>query len=458
MYLLIENPGVAAAESFTLLGASNKAGSDAIGQFGSGTKFGVLALLREGLSPTIYCGNLKLEFGTKDIVFDGCEQKQVFVKLSGKVHDGSSSVGKTVNRTQDLSLVLRYGEIDWKDSRLALREFVSNALDAVKGDHTQVRVEIVAEPRAKAGTTRVFVPLTDAGRDFVTNLSQWFLHWSDKPWRTCPVLDKAAQGPARIYRRGVFVREITRHNSLFDYNLDHLPLDEARVADDWSVAYYAARAVRLNPRSTTFARILALGNDDNVWEQDFNLSDEYDSQEHKAKQAEAWQSAAEHALGDKVVLAEQTTDTTLAEGKGYKIKRVPYRVAQAAKQFGLRTPDKILTADEREGRRIDREAHPAALVVVTNVWAQLQQFGLTRGEQYPQVFTYEEHISGGSRTLGFYRDNGVYINRCLLSATETSPELFAVALEEIGHHITKATDNSRDFQEFFIQALTKILY
>lgn len=455
MYLLIENPGVAAAESFTLLGASNKAGTDAIGQFGSGTKFGILALLRAGLDPVIFCGNLRLSFGTKDITFDGHEQKQVFVKLSGKTADGTST-GKAVNRTQDLSLVLRYGEIDWQSPQLALREFVSNALDAVNGDHTQVRVEIVAEPRAKAGTTRVFVPLSDDGRDFAQNLSKWFLHWSDKPWKSSPVIAKAGQSNARIYRRGVFVREI-REKSLFDYNLNDLPLDEARVADDWSVKYYAARAVRLNPRSEVFATILALGNEANVWEQDFDLCSTYDGPVSTEKQTAAWHKAAE-ILGDKVVLAEAHADAGLAEGKGYTIKRVPYKVSLAAKQFGLRTPDKILTADEREGRRVDREAHPAALVVVTNVWSQLQQLGLTRGEKYPAVFTYEEHISGEKRTLGFYRDNGVYINRCLLSATETSPELFAVALEELGHHITKATDNSRDFQEFFIQALTKILY
>lgn len=456
MFLLIENPGVASAEAFTLLGASNKAGSAAIGQFGSGTKFGVLALLRENVKPVVYCGNLKLEFGTKAITFDGAEQHQVFVKLSGKVADGTST-GKAVSRTENLSLVLRYGEIDWKDSKLALREFVSNALDAVNGDHTQVRVEIVAEPRAKAGTTRVFIPLTDASREFHANLSSWFLHWSDKPWKTCPVLKKTGQTPGRIYRRGVFVREV-RENSLFDYNLNNLPLDEARIASDYTVAYYAAAAVRDNPRSDVFAQILALGNDDNVWESEFTLAYDYDTQAAKDRQAKVWQEAQDHVLGAGVVLAHTSGDTTLAEGKGYRIKRVGDNVLKAAKAFGLRTQDKILTADEREGRRVDAETNAAALVIVTTVWDQLVRLGLTRGEKYPVVKSYTEEIQGGSRTFGLWKDGTVYINNCLLSATGTSKELYAVALEELAHHITKATDNSRDFQEWFVQALTSLLY
>ena len=128
-FILIENPGVASPSSFTLLGASNKSGTEAIGQFGSGTKFGTLALLRKGIRPIVYCGNLCLEFGTTPVVFDGAEHEQVHVSIKGK-----DAQGKQVSRKEDLSLVLQYGKIDWADKiELALREFVSNALDATLG-------------------------------------------------------------------------------------------------------------------------------------------------------------------------------------------------------------------------------------------------------------------------------------------------------------------------------------
>src|SRR6185436_18036193 len=215
-YLLIENPGIAPQESFTLLGASNKSGTDAIGQFGSGTKFGVLSLLRDKINPVVFCGNLRIEFRTKQIAFDGAAHEQLQVRFTGKDRDG-----RQVNRTEDLSVVLGYGKIDWTDIRLAAREFVSNALDAVNGDASQVRVEITdKEPRAKANTTRVYIPVDDEKLlvDFVENLAQWFLHFSGKVWRNTAILEKDTPSPARIYRRGVFVREVKHaEKSVFDY-------------------------------------------------------------------------------------------------------------------------------------------------------------------------------------------------------------------------------------------------
>lgn len=459
-YLLIENPGIAAPESFTLLGASNKPGTDAIGQFGSGTKFGVLCLLRDKIYPTVYCGNLKILFSTKQISFDGASHDQLQIRLSGKDRDG-----RQVNRTEDLSVVLGYGKIDWTDIRLAAREFVSNALDAVNGDASQVNVKIVdGEPRAKANTTRVYIPLDDTGNleDFIANLPKWFLHFSSgKVWRNNAILEKDAVSPARIYRRGVFVREV-RHASpsIYDYNLNDLPLDEARVANDYTVKSYAGKVVRNTNTPQVLAKI-AVAKD--TWETSFDLAGtwEYLTEKETAERREAWAAAQDIVLGARGVFLGATADESLTVGKGYTPVRVSQEVLEAAEKYGLRTPAKILTADEREGRRVDKveDTDPRAQKAVLHVWNKLVGINATRGEQYPEVRTYSEDLQGERRTLGLWKDNVVYINKCLLSNTifPLSSELFAVCLEELAHHITKATDNSRDFQEYFIQTLTKVL-
>jgi hypothetical protein len=57
MKLLIQNKGEAPIEAFTLLGASlSRADDGLIGQFGSGAKLAVTALLRAGFKVTVYCG------------------------------------------------------------------------------------------------------------------------------------------------------------------------------------------------------------------------------------------------------------------------------------------------------------------------------------------------------------------------------------------------------------------
>src|SRR4030042_5673784 len=55
MNLLIQNPGVAPVEAYTLLGASGSRGNRNVnGQFGTGNKLGITAILRRGLSDKGY--------------------------------------------------------------------------------------------------------------------------------------------------------------------------------------------------------------------------------------------------------------------------------------------------------------------------------------------------------------------------------------------------------------------
>jgi hypothetical protein len=89
-YLKIENIGVCPPEGFTVLGVSlaDTSGHEGvIGQFGSGNKHAVAVLLRNGLSPVVFAGTLKLEFSTRpQTVADGVASKdfgRVVVKYGG---------------------------------------------------------------------------------------------------------------------------------------------------------------------------------------------------------------------------------------------------------------------------------------------------------------------------------------------------------------------------------------
>ena len=281
-YLMIENPGVAAKEAFTLLGATTKGSSSrfTIGQFGSGTKYAIATLLRVGLHPIVFCGHTCMEFNTKRIYMEeGGERHpidQVVCKLSGK------DDGKQVSRTEDLGYSLGMGRIDWTAVEFAIREFVSNSIDSAISegernyldnykkrlgvdfldvdrrrelidvysvtatDYANVDVKLVEEKsvRAKAGMTRVFIPLKEPNAEivegFYKNLGKWFLHFSEPEKLSCTVLPKADRNlveghrNAVIYRRGVRVREFGGSTlpSLFDYNLNDLEVDESRKIND----------------------------------------------------------------------------------------------------------------------------------------------------------------------------------------------------------------------------------
>ena len=518
-YLKIENPGVAPKEAFTLLGASTSRGNDngaVIGKFGSGNKHGVATCLRHRLSPVVFAGNLKLEFGTKPVTVDdglkSADFERVVVKFGGKDTDGKSR-----SSTEDLGYVLEYGATDWTGVDLALREFVSNAIDrAVKQDEVEcltkylsetfpngverfnqydadvtgpasvwlkeyrktaqpwkrVVVEVVNENqvRAKADHTRVFVPLNKDVLEFFENLGKWFLHFSEPESLGKTILPKSNRNlgnrkAAVIYRRGVRVREFQSSDvpSLFDYNLDNLELDEARKVDDWYVRFYAGRALA-DASSNNLASILqSFVTGTKYWEHEFDTyslePQNSDRADKLAQRAAVWKETFEKIAGSDAVLAAPGGGD-VAQKKGYKVVTAPESFVKAAARYGVRTPDAVLTADDREGREIIDAGHDAR-AAVDWVWDVVAGTGMAQGKEKPPVKCFTQIMEAGNRLNGFYRDGVVYINTDLIGADDgrvesLSHKLLAVALEEVAHYVTGATDNSRDFQDYVLNLAVKI--
>ena len=268
-YLKIENPGVCPTEGFILLGATSKRLADndspyTIGQFGSGNKHAVNVLLRAKVYPIVFCGNHRLEYGTKPGKMKALEGDAAYNRVIVK-HGGTDEDGASVTYTEELSQTDEYGILDWSHLGMAFREFVSNAIDAAIAVNRQangnakwpwqgVTVELVPEEkvRAKRGWTRVFVPAdNEEVIRFFANLGKWFLHFSEPEAITQAILRKTSRNldpacrTAVIYRRGVKVREIDPYaaESIYDYNLNDLRVDESRNVDDYQCRNAAARAM-----------------------------------------------------------------------------------------------------------------------------------------------------------------------------------------------------------------------
>lgn len=503
-YLKIENPGVAPAEAFTLLGASTKRGSDnsrVIGTFGTGGKFSISLLMRKGLEPQIFCGTLKLGFTTREQYMDGHKFNRVVVKYGGK-----DQTGATRSATEDLGFVLEHGASDWQNIDMALREFVSNAIDRAveegekefriayakdmtdeevgrtntegsperekfKQDYAAYRktaqawknvtIEVVNENqvRAKAGVTRVFIPLSQDVLEFHNNLGKWFLHFSEPESLNKTILPKADRNigdrkTAVIYRRGVRVREVSwpRTDSLFDYNLEGLKLDESRNVDDYAVAAAATAALARadEPTLRTFWQSLIEGN--KCWEQTFsefgltyNLGD---------AEKDRWNNSFKAVAGQDAVLSTDEGGAQAAR-KGYKVVTAPQEFVQAARKNNVPTPETVLTDDEKQGREVF-DPTPDAEAAVDFVWQIVTKYKLANNKNRPDVKCFRQIMNGGAQTLGYYRNGTVFINTDIAGngALQTgwhnlSHQLLVTALEEVAHHATGgATDMSRDLQDY----------
>ena len=326
-FLKIENVGVCPPEGFTVLGVSLADTSNnegVIGQFGSGNKHGVAVCLRAGLAPIVFAGTLKLEFSTKpQTVTDGLASKD-FGRVVVKYGGSAPITGASRSSTEDLGFVLDYGKQDWQDVALALREFVSNAIDRSireKGDWSGVKIEVVGESqvRAKAGYTRVYIPLTAEVLAFYNNLGKWFLHFSEPESLTKAILPKKNRNlgdrkAAVIYRRGVRVREFESSDteSLFDYNLNDLTIDEARKASDWDVKHHCGKALASADKgilAMLFDRLI--NTDKGVWEFGFDCyslqPSHRDSTQDEVRKRKNWTEAFLSVAGDDAVLTGEAS-------------------------------------------------------------------------------------------------------------------------------------------------------
>lgn len=514
-YLMIQNPGVAMEEAFYLQGASTKRGGDnaaVIGKFGTGNKHGVAVLLRAELPPTVFAGNLRMEFGTEPLqANDGLRDhtfNPIIVKFGGKDRNGVSRSG-----VKQTTMTVEHGSDDWLSIDLALREFVSNSIDRaveqaevefiaiyLKGkdstfqsqaqirgteaakevwqavvnyrksatDYKNVEVEIVNENqvRAKAGVTRVFVPLDDDGavQKFYDNLGKWFLHFSEPHLLTATILPKSDRNfdgrqTAVIYRRGVRVREFMASDtpSLYDYNLENLKLDESRKVDDWYVQYEAAKAFAAAD-AVTIARLWqSFLENGKYWEHTFQSYGLEDGIRDEA-QKKVWAKAFELVAGENAVVSTPEGGE-LAARKGFKVVHAPEVFVQAAEKRGIPTPAKVLTDDQRLGREV-MDSTPDAEAAVEFAWNLVEKYKVANGRRKPNVKTFRKVMDGGSQTLGYYKDGTVFINQDIAGQGSFSigwhaltQQLLVTALEEVAHHVTGATDNSRDFQDFMLNLI-----
>ena len=468
MYLLVQNPGVAPVEGYTLLGVSTTRGcgvAGTIGQFGSGAKHAINTLLRAGLKLLIYCGKTRLEFTTREeTVNDGLVTKpikRVVCKLGG-----------TSSKTLDMGWCLDFGAIDWPDLSMALREFVANAIDRTVRErddfvpallNEDLRASIVEDGavRARDGFTRVYVEVNDDVQRFYGELPRRFLHFSSKPQLVkeslLPKADRNLNGKrtAMIYKEGVLVREIeeAEEASVYDYNFHEgeLKLDESRNSSEYDIKGAAARLFRkATPQqlAPVFKSLVAQEQSYEATFDSYYMAPSYSDPEPEQK--EAWQQGWELAAGPNAVLCDAALSHTaeFVEKKGFRPKptKAPSWVTAAAR-CGIKTAASVLDGHESNGKQI-LPATDAAIEAVDRVWRWLQEINMTQGKRKPTVGCFRDIMHAGAEVMGYFRDGVVYFKAEI--AETVNKYLLRVALEECAHHVTEATDMSRDFQDYLI--------
>lgn len=153
--LVFENKGEIDIRGITTFGTSVKVGSSPIGFFGTGLKYAIAVLLRNGCKITIYSGSNRYEFSAKSVLVRGQEFGLVYM---------SFDVDKMTRETQELAFTTELGKT-WKLWQ-AYRELFCNTQD--ENGETFIAQR---KTRGKKGHTRIIVE----GLDEVHEVSDEFI-------------------------------------------------------------------------------------------------------------------------------------------------------------------------------------------------------------------------------------------------------------------------------------------
>jgi hypothetical protein len=210
--LVIVNRGLLEVEALTLLGASTKRNdSSKIGMFGSGNKYALAYLTRNDYKVRISSGGVPIRIGLQKAT------------LKGQEFDVLCINGKRTSITTEFG----YNWTLWQ----AVRELFSNAVD-----EGLLHFGVMdAAPECAPDTTQITVDINGELEQLLFNISDYLSAGKQVVFESKhgQILRKHGK-EGRLYYRGILVH--THPESVFDYNVYDIHLNESREADySWQI-------------------------------------------------------------------------------------------------------------------------------------------------------------------------------------------------------------------------------
>lgn len=210
-YLEIKSFGQIDIQAFTLIGASTKRNDDTkIGLYGSGNKYSVATLLRQGIDFKVFSGEDEIVFSTRNQEFRG--QSFDVILVNG----------------QETSLTTTMGGEDWNTAFAPIREIYSNALD----EDSDATLKKVSNIVAEQGYTKFFIELTEEVKHFYDNIHLYFCKHNPKVLFSNSygsIYTNTDEGNVRIFRKNILSHFDEKNKALLHYNFEDLDINESRV-------------------------------------------------------------------------------------------------------------------------------------------------------------------------------------------------------------------------------------
>jgi hypothetical protein len=412
-YIKIRNKGELDIRLLSLMGASTKRGRDGkIGKFGTGLKYAISYLMKENVYFRLFVGEKEIVFGLKPIEV----REETFHVITV---DGESS-----------SLTTNMG-LDWK-AWMILRELYCNAKDEEEGSID----ETYDAPLGEDGYTTFFIQETSDFADVRKNWTKYFLNPDEAIQDEKNFAIHPSTGTLKIYKQGVLVHEADQE-SVFSYDLKNCDINELREYTGYTAYDLAHVIAELSPKNIeTFIQLVG----DNMYEGDINY------RWQAVKFGKNW----ETTIGEAKIIAKK--DFKNLESKGLvedngKLVVLPDKIADVLcyslpHVSALRLSDNVNSFYEVYDQELENKIKEAISVLEKCNYMIIPEAKFLVG------------VFGDPRCLGKVNMDTKEIMLSLEHKQKPFFELLTTIVEEYEHLRTGFSDETRAFQQHFINLYT----
>lgn len=415
-YLKISNKGEIDWRLISLLGGTTKRGNDSkVGRYGSGLKYVLAFLFRENL-------DFKVFSGTKELVAT-TETEQIR-------NDQFEIICIDGHRT---SITTKMGPdfVAWH----CVREIYSNALD--EGED---QWEVTSNIENREGYTTWYIQMDKQIQEVITNWNKYFIHEKSPLWQNDSYKIYSGGQSLRIYKQGVLIYEDDKKPALFSYDFSHASINELR---EYKSSPNMEMTMALSMSNKEVATYLLENIKESYFEGDMDWN----------WYLSGWSAEWKEAIGNAKLIHQKAMDEirakgiTLDDGKLIVVPKNVYK--ELVKWFpgvgALRAASKSSQFYENYDEKIELQVKKALAILEACEYPM-----------HPELeFVY-----------GFFEDKNTLAQvnlsekRVYISQTLIQKPLFdtvSMLIEENEHFNTGYTDESRAFQQHFINLYTRQL-
>lgn len=422
-YLKISNKGCLDIRLVSLMGGTTKDNDQyKIGQFGSGLKYTLAYLLRNSIDFKVFI-----------------DAKEVILGLVTETIQGEEFHIITVNG-EKTSITTKMGK-DWKPWMI-VRELYSNALDEGEAEYKIIAKD---EINSSIDRTEFYIELTPEFLEVYNDWSNYFIVGNEPMYENNRFAFHPGRGKLRLYKQGILIHEDKLSNSLFNYDIKDAEINELREykgALYWDIADAIAS---IDDKKTVEYLLENLSND--TESKLYESKCELDSTYHKRPLKNVWKDV----IGEAKIIDKETLDKLKGANANVDISNIvvlPKAIYQslAAKFEGIsaiRVSSKVGEFYEIYDEELNLKVKQALVIL-----EECNYF------IHPELtFLFGEF--GSKSTLARVDLDKKEI---LISQKMKDKSLFdfiSMLIEENEHFQTGFNDETREFQQHFINLYTK---